>query len=129
MLSKTDDMSDLSVRTTIFIEGMELYAFVGVHPHEHQQSQLLLVDINLDAVVAFSDVLVDSVDYEIIAEIAGALCSNGHIELVETYAYGLARACLQHSHVIGAKVTVRKPGAFDSASVAGVTIELRRDSV
>jgi dihydroneopterin aldolase len=123
----TKAMGQVDGFVTIFIEAMEIYALIGIHPHEREHHQLLLVDIELDAIIAFSGALEDSVDYESIAEIASSVKDKGHIDLVETYAYDVATACLQHRRVRRAKITVRKPGSLDNACYAGVKLELRRD--
>jgi dihydroneopterin aldolase len=89
--------------------------------------QPLVVDVELDVPTAGADRLSETLNYETILDAARDIASQGHIELVETFAERLARACLADLRVTRARVRVEKPLALAPDAVgAGVEITLVR---
>ena len=113
----------------ILIEGLVLPAFIGVFEHEYADSQPVRLDITVDILP-----LSQSDDHEthnivrydhIVADIKEIL-SAGHIDLVETLAEDIAKACLSYDRAQQVCVTVAKPTAFDEAHAVGVRITRRK---
>lgn len=115
------------VMTKVFVTGLKVQAEIGVYRHEIGRVQPLVVDVELDVPTAGAGRLADTLNYETILAAAQALAAGGHIELVETFADRLARACLADPRVTRARVRVEKPLALEPHAVgAGVEITLVR---
>ena len=113
--------------TKVFVTGLRLQAEIGVYRHEIGKLQPLLVDVELDVPSAGPGRLSDTFNYEAILKAARAIAEEGHIELVETFADRLARACMADPRVTRARVRVEKPLALaPDAVAAGAEIILER---
>jgi dihydroneopterin aldolase len=113
--------------TKIFVTGLKLQAEIGIYRHEIGRLQPLSVDVELDVPSARGGRLAETLNYETILEAARAVAAAGHIELVETFADRLARACLADPRVTRARVRVEKPLALAPDAVgAGAEITLER---
>ena len=113
--------------TKIFVTGLKLQAEIGVYRHEIGRLQPLSVDVELDVPTAGAGRLADTLNYETILQAARTVAAAGHIELVETFADRLARACLADPRVTRARVRVEKPLALAPEAVgAGAEITLER---
>lgn len=116
-----------SAMTRVFVTGLRLQAEIGVYRHEIGKLQPLLIDVELDVPSAGPGRLADTVNYETILKAARAIAEGGHIELVETFADRLARACMADPRVTRARVRVEKPLALaPDAVAAGAEIVLER---
>ena len=116
-----------TVMTKVFVTGLRIDAEIGVYRHEIGRHQPLVVDVELDVPTAGAERLADTLNYETILTSARAIASVGHIELVETFAERLARACLEDARVTRARVRVEKPLALAPDAVgAGVEITVVR---
>jgi dihydroneopterin aldolase len=114
--------------TKVFVTGLKVQAEIGVYKHEIGRVQPLVVDVELNVPTAGAERLAETLNYETILEAARQIASGGHIELVETFAERLARACLSDPRVTQARVRVEKPLALAPDAVgAGVEITLVRD--
>ncbi|WP_207801802.1 dihydroneopterin aldolase [Phenylobacterium hankyongense] len=115
------------VMTKVFVTGLKVQAEIGVYRHEIGRVQPLVVDVELDVPTAGAERLADTLNYETILDAARAVASQGHIELVETFAERLARVCLADPRVTRARVRVEKPLALAPDAVgAGVEITVVR---
>lgn len=118
-------------RTSIFIEGLEIMASIGVHPHEHETRQRVRVDVTLDVAdlpAPKDDRIAEVVNYETVVAAIEAMAREGHVQLVETLAERILAWCLSDARVAGARVRVAKPDAFDAADTVGCVIEARREA-
>ena len=114
--------------TKVFVTGLKVQAEIGVYRHEIGRVQPLVVDVELDVPTAGAGRLSETLNYETILEAARQIAGGGHIELVETFAERLARACLTDPRVTQARVRVEKPLALAPDAVcAGVEITLTRN--
>ena len=114
------------VRQRVFVRGLRLRAEIGVHAHEHGRTQPLIVDVELDAELGGADRLADTLNYETVVAHAEAVLAGGHLQLVETFADRLARACLADPRVRRARVRAEKPDALPEAEGAGFELVLER---
>jgi dihydroneopterin aldolase len=113
--------------TKVFVTGLKVQAEIGVYRHEVGRLQPLSVDVELDVPSAGAGRLADTLNYETILAAARSVAAAGHIELVETFADRLARACLADPRVTRARVRVEKPLALAPDAVgAGAEIILER---
>lgn len=113
--------------TKVFVAGLRLQAEIGVYRHEIGKLQPLQVDVELDVPSASPGRLADTFNYETILKAARSIAESGHIELVETFADRLARACLVDPRVTRVRVRVEKPLALaPDAVAAGAEIILER---
>jgi len=116
-----------TVMTKVFVTGLRIDAEIGVYRHEIGRHQPLVVDVELDVPTAGAERLADTLNYESILTAARRIAAVGHIELVETFAERLARACLEDARVTRARVRVEKPLALaPDAAGAGVEITVIR---
>jgi len=116
------------VGASIFVRAMTVEAEIGVYTHERGRRQALVVDVELTLEHSGSPRLADTVDYETILGHARAVAQAGHIGLVETFAWRLARACLAEPRARQVRVRVEKPEALaPHAQAAGVEITLSKD--
>ena len=116
-----------TVMTKVFVTGLRIDAEIGVYRHEVGRHQPLIVDVELDVPTAGAERLADTLNYETILKSARVIAGVGHIELVETFAERLARACLEDPRVTRARVRVEKPLALAPDAVgAGVEITVVR---
>lgn len=127
----------------VFVRDFTLAASIGVHPHEREAPQPIVVslDLQVDAEPAdaapgdarFSpperadDPAGDQVVcYESLTNMVTELVGGGHIDYVETLAERIAERCLEDPRVLEALVRVEKPNAIAAAASAGVEILRRR---
>ncbi len=121
----------------VFIRDLVLQARIGVYPEEKGGRQPIRVNISYemrdDGVDhpdgIGPDAVARVVDYDGLAKRVRALVGRAHVELVETMAEQIARACLADPRVLRARVTVEKLAVFADAASAGVEIERSRDMV
>ncbi len=113
---------------TVFVRGLTIEAEIGVYAHERGRRQPLVLDVDLDMTPPIWRSIHETVNYEIIVRHARALADGGHIGLIESFAWRLARACLANPSVTRARVRVEKPSALaPDALAAGVEIVLEQD--
>ena len=111
-----------------FVRDIRVEAEIGVYDFEYGRTQPLVVEVELDVTASRFEELGDIINYEHIVNWTREVAASGHIELVETFAYRVAAACMRDARVLAARVRVEKPEALAPA-VAGVEITLRRGEV
>ena len=117
------------MKTTIFVEGLLMEASIGVHPHEHDSRQPVVMDIwvDLDGIAPRDDRLHETFDYAEVAANAERLALEAHVQLVETLAARIIDWAMSADvRVAGVRVRIRKPQALLKADAAGVVMESRR---
>ena len=116
----------------VFVRGLELWALLGVHPHEKAAPQRVVVGVELavrDEAAPSGvgeDDLRRTVDYSAVVRAARSIVAEGHTLLVETLAERLALAALADPRVVRVRVSVEKPDAFEDAASVGVSVERTR---
>jgi len=112
----------------IFVRALTVEAEIGVHAHEQGRRQPLIVDVEVDVAGPVWRSINETLNYEVIVGHARQIAESGHIGLVETYAWRLAKACLAERPVTHVRVRVEKPLALaPGAEAAGVEIALSRE--
>lgn len=116
--------------TSIFIQGLEVQASIGVHPHEHESTQPIIIDVKLDMgslPMPGDDRLTETLDYSLVADKAAELAQEAHVQLVETLASRIAGWALEtDERVLACTVHISKPHALINANTAGVEFTLKR---
>ncbi len=113
----------------ISLVGVNTYGWHGVFDHERRDGQLFHVDVvlHLDTrPAAASDELAATVDYGALAVALAEVIRGEPVDLVETLAARLARACLADPRVVAADVTVHKPHAPVTERLDDVRLTIRR---
>jgi dihydroneopterin aldolase len=125
----------------VFLRDMVVEASIGVHPHEHEATQRVRINVDLgvedDGAQPLTrtgvsrtgvghDELSRVVDYELLATSVRRIVTAGHVRLVETLAERIAEACLIDPRVRLARIRVEKLDVFPDAASAGVEIERRQ---
>jgi len=116
--------------TRIFVRALLIQASIGVHPHEYESTQPVIIDIELDMSGMASpkeDRLHETLDYGLVADKAEEIALEAHVQLVETLAARIADWALSaDARVQACAVRIAKPQALLKADAAGVEIIRRR---
>ena len=115
-----------NVSTRIFVRGLMIQASIGVHPHEYESTQPIIIDIELDMgdmTLPKEDRLHETLDYSLIAQRAEEIALEAHVQLVETLAERIADWALSADpRVQRCAVSISKPQALLKADVTGVEV-------
>jgi dihydroneopterin aldolase len=112
----------------VFIRDLVLPARIGVHQHERLANQRVRINLELGYMEhpAINDDLDNVVCYAELMTVIRHVVGSGHINLVETLADRIAKACLEDRRVQSAKVRVEKLDVFQEAESVGIEIERHR---
>ena len=126
MLSRFRSRKALPVSTRIFVKGLLIQASIGVHPHEYEATQPIIIDVELDMAdmnLPKEDRLHETLDYGLVADKCEELALEAHVQLVETLAERIANWALAHDpRVQSVAVRIAKPQALLKADTAGVEV-------
>ena len=115
---------------TTGLKGLRLDCVVGVYAFEREESQPIVMDIELDydvAAAASSDEVGDAVDYDRVAKGVAELVGRREFHLIEAMAEETADMLLgQHATVQRVRLEVRKPHAVEAADCSFVRLERAR---
>ncbi|WP_303831020.1 dihydroneopterin aldolase [Asticcacaulis taihuensis] len=111
----------------VFVKGLRVEAAIGIYDHEHGRSQPLIIDAVFDLGLHAIHGLKDTLNYELVGQIAREFIGRGHIKLVETLAEDMARTLVALPHVRRVEVSISKPEALADADQAGVCVVYQND--
>ncbi len=111
----------------VFVKGLRVEAAIGIYDHEHGRTQPLIIDAVFDLERHEIHGLKDTLNYELVGQIARDFIARGHIKLVETLAEDMARTLVALPHVLRVEVSVIKPEALSDADQAGVCVVYQHD--
>ena len=114
----------------IRLTGIEATGHHGVYPHERQDGQQFIADVELHVdtrPAAEQDQLDRSVDYGGLAEAVAAVLSGEPADLIETVAERIAALALSDERVRAVDVVVHKPQAPVTVPVVDVSVAIHRD--
>lgn len=109
----------------IFIEGLKIDAIIGIHPHERDTKQPLILDLKIHCDIkkaALSDKINYAVDYQKITNDLIEFVSQSSFKLIETLAESCANRILKHTQVKSVELKVSKPKALDTCENVGLQI-------
>ena len=111
----------------VFVRDLELSCFIGIYDHEKAAPQRVRLNLDLAVFEGEASEVADDIDNVVCCEkittAVREVCTNGHINLVETLAEEVATVCLLHTQVRSARVRVEKLDVFEDAFSVGVEIE------
>lgn len=108
--------------TKVLIKDLTLEMSIGVHEHERQKAQRVIVNAEIFSSPPVPEDLGSTVNYEIVVNAVIAVSQSRHFDLVETLAEEIARICLNEGPAISAVVRVVKPDIINSVEFVGVEI-------
>lgn len=115
---------------TTGLKSLQVHCIVGVHEHERQTRQTVIMDIDLDydfAAAAGSDAIGDAVDYDRVASGVTELVQRRAFQLIETMAEETSAMLLARlAQVRTVRLEIRKPAAVPSAACSFVRVERTR---
>jgi dihydroneopterin aldolase len=115
---------------TTGLHNLRVDCIVGVYPHEREQVQSVLLDLELDydfAAAAASDAIPDAVDYDLVVRIVTDLIQARRFQLIEAMAEAVAALLLESLPAIAAvRLEIRKPAAVPAAANSFVRVDRRR---
>lgn len=131
-MSKPTDLQLLLTCRRLFLREYAVKIDIGVHEHEKQASQRVLIDVDLFVPLAVStprrDSLEEVVDYDFIRRTVEARVAQGHIHLQETLCDDLLAAMLANPRVHAARVSTRKPDVYPDCEAVGCEVFALRDA-
>ena len=113
----------------VFVRDLEIVASVGVYEQEKRYQQRVIISVDLavcDDYDGTSDRLADVVDYSRIVSRIERLVEADQVQLLETLAEHIAKACLEDARVRCARVRIEKPDIIPSVKSVGIEIERRQ---
>ncbi|HEX7041092.1 MAG TPA: dihydroneopterin aldolase [Trueperaceae bacterium] len=112
---------------TVTLEGMEFYAFHGVHDYELERGARFVVDLALRLPPPRRDALAEAADYARVYRLVAAVVTGKRFKLIESVAAAVADAVLDaEPRVVAVRVRVHKPHAPLPGVVRDVHCELER---
>lgn len=118
---------------TVFLEGMQFYAYHGVNPEERSLGQRFLVDVELTTslrAAGQSDSLTDTVNYSTVYKRVRAIVEGEPRHLIESVADAIACDLLADARVTCVTVTVRKPEVALRGSILGAAgVRITRSAI
>lgn len=110
----------------LFLRGLTVQAQIGIHDFELQAAQRLIVDIDLYVSFAGTspkdDRIDEVVDYDFIRAVVHGRIAQGHINLQETLCDDILTHLLEHTGVMAARVSTRKPDVYSDCEAVGVEV-------
>lgn len=117
---------------TIYLKGLEIFAYHGVNPEEKQNGQTFILDIKLKADLENakkSDNLVDTISYAEVRKTVQKVFTGHSYNLIEAAAYAVCSAIIdEYPKVQKVTLKLKKPEAPMNAKFdyAGVKISKKR---
>lgn len=110
----------------LFLRGLRVQAWIGVHDFEKLAPQHVLVDVDLYVSLAGTspskDALDEVVDYDFVRKAVYDRLALGPIQLQETLCDDVMQRLLEHPGVLAARVRTSKPDVYDDCDAVGVEV-------
>jgi len=113
----------------VYLHGLRVDTVIGVHPHERNMRQTLLLDLDIGCdtrSAAAADELSLALDYAALADRVRDFVAGSTCQLIETLAEEVAALVIAEFGVPWLRVRLCKPGAVPEAQAVGVVIERPR---
>ncbi len=108
----------------LFLRGITVQANIGIHDFELQAAQRLIIDVDLyvslEGTRPKDDHIDEVVDYDFVRNVVHERIARGHIGLQETLCDDILTCLLDHSGVMAARVSTRKPDVYPDCEAVGV---------
>ncbi len=102
----------------------KIHCIIGLNSHERVKEQEITVDLQIEvdfAQCAKTDLIQDTIDYEMLAKLCTDIAHRGRFNLLEAYAYTILIE-LKERGISWACIKVSKAGALPSAKNAFVEL-------
>ena len=110
----------------LFLRGLTVQAHIGIHDFELKTSQRLIIDVDLYVSYAGTspkdDRIDEVVDYDFVRAVVHGRVAEGHINLQETLCDDILKRLLEHTGVMAARVSTRKPDVYPDCEAVGVEV-------
>ena len=110
----------------LFLRGLTVQAHIGIHDFELKTSQRLIIDVDLYVSFAGTspkdDRIDEVVDYDFVRAVVHGRVAQGHINLQETLCDDILTHLLEHTGVMAARVSTRKPDVYPDCEAVGVEV-------
>ena len=109
----------------IFLKNFQVFISMGVHDHEKQARQRIIVNVDLyidpDGRIQH-DTIRETVDYDFVRRAIVKIAESGHFHLQETFCERILDVCLEKSGVLAARVSSEKPDVYPDCESVGFEI-------
>lgn len=122
-------MGSRITESRIFLKDARVRASVGVYAHEKQGPQDILINVEVDVIPNdqwASDDIQHVMSYDDVLAALKDTATEGHIELLETFAEKIIERIFANERAQGVTVQIEKPGIFPEVRSAGIQIQRRR---
>lgn len=122
------------MKNKIFLKDLSFLGIIGVYPHERENKQSILVDLELEIdsfeeAIQFDNIS-NSLDYSEVYRIVEATIESSSFNLLETLANKIILNCFQlDKKVINIKIKITKPNAIAATKNLGIEINLNRQEI
>lgn len=110
----------------IFLRNYSVAANIGIHDHEKQGAQRILINADLFVPLSFCTPARDNIhevlNYDFVRSTIDRRIAQGHINLQETLCDDVARTLLNHAHVLAVRVSTEKPDIYPDCDAVGVEV-------
>ncbi len=110
----------------LFLRGFTVPVHIGIHDFELKAAQRIILDIDLYVSFAGTspkdDRIDEVVDYDFVRAVVHARVAQGHINLQETLCDDVLSHLLEHTGVMAARVSTRKPDVYPDCEAVGVEV-------
>jgi len=114
---------------TIELSNVQLMLFIGVHQHERNDRQRLLVSVSVRVTDhEEGDNIDNTLDYDRLYGFLKKLEQLDHIDLQETVCRKILKYALAFPDVEFVSVSTRKPDIFQDTEFVGITMTGKNDS-
>jgi len=109
----------------IFLKNFGVFISMGVHDHEKQARQRIVVNVDLyidpDGRIK-NDTIRETVDYDFVRKAIMEIAESGHFHLQETFCERILDVCLEKRGVLAARVSSEKPDVYHDCESVGFEI-------
>ena len=110
----------------LFFRGITVQANIGIHDIELQAAQRLIIDVDLyvslEGTRPKDDHIDEVVDYDFVRNVVHERIARGHIGLQETLCDDILTRLLDHTGVMAARVSTRKPDVYPDCEAVGCEV-------
>ena len=110
----------------LFLRGLTVQAHIGIHDFELHAAQRIVIDVDLyvsfEGTHPHDDRIDEVVDYDFVRAVVHGRVAQGHINLQETLCDDILTRLLEHTGVMAARVSTRKPDVYPDCEAVGVEV-------
>ena len=116
----------LSNHLCIFFDKLEFQTSIGIHEHEMQKKQSVIICIEmffpLSSASPKKDSISEVLDYDTIREGIEKIVSGKHFYLQETLINEISSFCIKQKHVTATRIKIAKKNAYKNCEAVGIEL-------